>query len=142
MKIIVPADANQADCAVRYAMSVDSAVAIIGGRSKMPVLSDKNGAALGFEYGKADYMCEGNDGVIITYGNVVHRAVNASKMLSADGAEKSSAARVLARKSLSAARSAILWLPLPGFPQYCEMHRSVSLITDGGFGKVVAALSR
>ena len=85
MKIIVPADANQADCAVRYAMSVDSAVAIIGGRSKMPVLSDKNGAALGFEYGKADYMCEGNDGVIITYGNVVHRAVNASKMLSADG---------------------------------------------------------
>jgi hypothetical protein len=43
---------------------------------------------------------------------------------------------------LSAAASAILCELLPGFPQYCVMHRFTSWITHLGFGKDVAALSK
>lgn len=77
-EVIVPADANQADAAVRYALSVDKAVAVISGRSKKPVLTDENGNLLGFEYKKADWLRTGQDGTIITYGNLAHKAVKIS----------------------------------------------------------------
>lgn len=84
-KVIVPADANQADAAVRYALSVPESVAIIGGRSKMPVLKDYNGEILSFEYGKAQWLKKGKEGVIITYGNMTHRALCAAEELEKDG---------------------------------------------------------
>ena len=83
--VIIPADANQADAAVRYAMSVSKPVAIIGGRSKLPVLADEAGEMLGFEYGKAEMLRQGTDGVIITYGNMTHRAMRVSEMLCEEG---------------------------------------------------------
>jgi len=84
-KVIVPADANQAEAAVRYALSVDSPVAVIGGRSKLPVLSQENGEPLDFSYGKAQWLRKGTDGVIITYGNMVHKAVNVAETLKEHG---------------------------------------------------------
>lgn len=84
-KVIVPADANQADAAVRYAMSVSSPVAVIAGRSKMPVLTSENGAPLTFEYGKCQWLRHGEACAVITYGNMVHRALEAYELLLKDG---------------------------------------------------------
>ncbi len=85
MKIIVPADANQADAAVRYALAESCGAAVIAGRSKIPVLTDASGKPLGFEYGKADILRKGTEGVIISYGNMVWHAVSISDALSKDG---------------------------------------------------------
>lgn len=84
-QVIVPADANEADGAVRYAMSVPNPVAVIGGRSKLPILTDANGDALSFTYGKGQWLRTGEQGVIITYGNMVHRAIKAVDELKAEG---------------------------------------------------------
>ncbi len=84
-QVIVPADANEADGAVRYAMSVPNPVAVIGGRSKLPILADANGNALSFTYGKGQWLRTGDQGVIITYGNMAHRAVKAADELKAEG---------------------------------------------------------
>lgn len=86
-QVIVPADANQAVCAVRYAMSVDTAVAIVGGRSNMPILSYEDGNPLDFEYGKADWLMQGKEGVIVTYGNMVYRALCIAQDLRKQGLE-------------------------------------------------------
>lgn len=80
-EVILPADANQAASAVNYAISEDKAVAIIAGRSKMPVLCDEHGNKLGFEYGKAQWLKRGKDGTIISYGNMVHKALNVAEIL-------------------------------------------------------------
>ena len=84
-KVIVPADANQAVSAVNYAISQDCAVAIIAGRSKMPVLCDESGEKLGFDYGKAEWLKRGKNGTIISYGNMAHRALNTAKILAEKG---------------------------------------------------------
>lgn len=84
-QVIIPADANQAEAAVRYALSVASPVAVIGGRSKLPVLCLENGEPLDFVYGKAQWLRKGTDGVIVTYGNMVHRAVRISDALKEHG---------------------------------------------------------
>ena len=80
-QVILPADANQAVCAIRYAASAKNAVAVIAGRSKIPILSDENGEKLGFQYGKAQWLKRGKDGVIISYGNMLYRALNVAKIL-------------------------------------------------------------
>ena len=84
-RVILPADANQAVQAVEYALSVEAPVAIVAGRSKLPVLSLENGEPLNFEYGKAQWIRNGSDGVIITYGNMVHRAVKIADTLKGNG---------------------------------------------------------
>ncbi len=84
-KVIVPADANQADAAVKYALHTDKPVAVIAGRSKKPVISDFSGGPLRFEYGKADWLKKGTDGVIITYGNMACKAVQISDDLNNEG---------------------------------------------------------
>ena len=55
---------------------------------------------------------------------------------------KNSAIAVRTSKTASAAARESLWPLLPGLPPYSFMHRVISLITDGGLGKVVAALSK
>ena len=86
-KVIVPADANEADCAVRYAMSIPEPVAVIGGRSKMPILTDANGNNLTFTFGKGQWLRKGGQATVITYGNMVHRAIQAADELKAEGIE-------------------------------------------------------
>lgn len=88
-QVIVPADANEADGAVRYAMSVPYPVAVIGGRSKLPILTDANGNNLAFTYGKGQWLRKGVQATVITYGNMVHRAIQAADELKAEGIEVS-----------------------------------------------------
>lgn len=89
-KIILPADANQTDRAVRYAATNPGNMLLAMGRSKLPVLTKEDGEVLystnhNFEYGKADWVREGTDGVIITFGTMVSKAVNAWEKLKAAG---------------------------------------------------------
>lgn len=81
-EVIVPADANQAVSAVRYAASSKKAVAVIAGRSKMPILCDEKGEKLGFKYGRGEWLKRGTKGVIITYGNMAHKALKVAEILS------------------------------------------------------------
>jgi len=89
-RLIVPADANQTDRALRWMAGAPGPVALAMGRSALPVLTDPAGAArfagdYRFEYGRADWLREGADAVIITCGTPAGRAVNAADRLRADG---------------------------------------------------------
>jgi transketolase len=85
-KLIIPADANQTDRAIRYAATTSGNICVTMGRSKVPVLVGESGnevfgEAYTFEYGKADWIRRGKDGTIITCGTMVHKAVNACNKL-------------------------------------------------------------
>jgi transketolase len=84
-KVIVPADPNQTDRAVRAMPLTTGCVAIAMGRSKLPVILDRAGEPLfagdyEFEYGRATWAREGSDGTIVTMGTVAGAAVEASDL--------------------------------------------------------------
>lgn len=87
--VIVPADANQTDRAVRAALAMQGNVAVAMGRSKLPVIVDAQGAPLFsgdyvFEYGRIDWAREGTDGCVLVMGTVANAAVEASEKLHAE----------------------------------------------------------
>ncbi len=89
-KLIIPADANQTDRAVRYALSRYGNYAIGMGRESQPIITDENGTPIFggdyvFEYGKMDVVAEGSDATILSYGNMLHRAIKASRILKEEG---------------------------------------------------------
>jgi len=89
-RLILPADANQMDRAVRYIFSRYGNYAIGMGRSGQPILVDEEGNPLfggdySFEYGKADVVRTGDRATIVTYGQMVHRAVEAWELLKKEG---------------------------------------------------------
>lgn len=89
-KIIVPADPNQTDRAVRYAATQPGNFLLAMGRSKLPVLLDEAGELFygperSFAYGQADILREGADAAIIAMGTMVYRAVKAWELLKAKG---------------------------------------------------------
>ena len=89
-RVIVPADPNQTDRAVRAAAGMPGNVAIAMGRSKLPVIEDIEGRPLfadgyEFRYGEVTWAREGRDGTIITMGTVAGAAVSASDSLRAEG---------------------------------------------------------
>jgi transketolase len=88
--LIIPADANQADRVIRHVASTPGNVFVAMGRSKVPVLTDEAGtpafgAGYRFVYGRADWLREGGDAVIVTCGTMVHRAIAARDILAAGG---------------------------------------------------------
>ena len=89
-EVIVPADPNQTDRAVRYLAQTDKPTLLIMGRSKMsPVLAEDGSPFFGgdynFEYGKADVVREGNDAAIITTGALCGNGVEAHNILKEQG---------------------------------------------------------
>ena len=95
-QVIVPADANQADRAVRYAARTPGNIAVCMGRSRLPILVRRDGKPYyGVDYefscGKADWLRKGGDATLVACGSTVHRAVRAADLL----AEKGIAAGVL-----------------------------------------------
>ena len=89
-KVVVPADPNQTDRAVRAAAAMPGCVAIAMGRSKLPVIVDRRGEPLfgdgyAFEYGRATWAREGADGVIVTMGTVAGACVEAADQLVSHG---------------------------------------------------------
>jgi len=91
-KLVVPADANQTDRAVRWMATTAGNIALAMGRSKLPVLAASDGTprfggSYEFEYGKADCLHHGESGTIVTCGSLVHKAVEASRQLRSSGVD-------------------------------------------------------
>ena len=90
--LIVPADANQTDRAVRAAAAMQGNVAIAMGRSKLPVIVGEDGAPLfgeGYEfaYGEIVWAREGGDACVLTMGTLAGAAVAAADLLREEGIE-------------------------------------------------------
>jgi transketolase len=89
-RVVVPADPNQTDRAVRALAGMAGCVAIAMGRSKLPVILAADGSPLfgggyTFEYGSATWAREGTDGVIVTMGTVAGAATDAADLLAEHG---------------------------------------------------------
>ncbi len=85
-KVIIPADPNQTDRAVRYVLKEKGNFFIGMGRSKVDTILDENGNEFfnenyQFVYGKADKLRSGNKASIIAIGSVVNEALKAYEIL-------------------------------------------------------------
>ncbi len=91
-KLILPADSNQMDRAVRFAAAQYGNYAIGMGRSSQPIITDEEGRPLfagdyRFAYGNIDLVRKGGDATIVSYGQMLHRAVEVWKRLKEEGIE-------------------------------------------------------
>lgn len=89
-RVIVPADPNQTDRAVRYAASTFGNFIIVMGRSKTPVITDEDGNPYydenyQYRYGEADIIRKGSDAALFCMGSTVHRAVQVHQILQEKG---------------------------------------------------------
>ncbi|MDO4345091.1 MAG: transketolase [Eubacteriales bacterium] len=88
--LILPADPNQADAALRYLAKTDRPGILALPRSPLPVLTDESGTACFgeqyvFSYGTADWIRRGQDAAVITYGVMVQEALKAREILVKEG---------------------------------------------------------
>jgi transketolase len=96
-KVIVPADANQTDRAVRVAAATPGCIAIAMGRSPLaPVLDEAGSPAFGgdyrFRYGAIDIVRRGgSDAAVLAMGTLAGAAVDAVDDLRAEGASVAAA---------------------------------------------------
>ena len=87
MVVINPCDDVEAKAAVRAAYEYEGPVYLRFGRLAVPVINDE--ATYKFELGKGVVLKEGKDVTIIATGLCVNEAVEAAKLLAADGDRKS-----------------------------------------------------
>ncbi len=85
-RVMVPADANQVDRAIRYAASRRGNNFVGMGRNDLDVLTKEDGtpffdANYQFEYGRDDIIRKGDDGVIFAMGTMVHNAMQVREIL-------------------------------------------------------------
>lgn len=88
--LILPADPNQADKALRHLAGTDRPGILATPRSPLPVLLDAGGKPIFgedyvFFYGSADWLRTGADAVILTHGIMAHRALQAADALAGQG---------------------------------------------------------
>ena len=88
--VFMPADPNQTDRIIRYIATVPGNVFVGMGRSKTPVITKEDGSVFFdtdyvFEAGKGDWLREGSDATIITYGAVTPAVMEAWEILKQDG---------------------------------------------------------
>lgn len=91
-KLIVPADANQMDAAVRYVATTPGNFIIACGRSAWPVIEAQKGqpyfgTKYTFQYGQVDWLATGRNGVILATGAMVHKALETRQLLSEKGVQ-------------------------------------------------------
>jgi transketolase len=89
-RVIVPADPNETDRAIRFAASHDGNYLVAMGRSKLLPVAGADGKPLfagdyQFEYGKATFIREGKDACIIAMGMMIPRALKVHEILKAKG---------------------------------------------------------
>ena len=88
-KVIVPADPNQTDGAVRAAAAMQGNVAVAMGRSKLAVIRDPAGdplfAGREFRYGEIVWAREGEALSVLAMGTVAGAAVEAADAIGAHG---------------------------------------------------------
>ncbi len=82
MKVIVPADAFQAEKATIASASIKGPVYIRLGRDKIPVITDSKTP---FVFGKADILRNGSDVCIIACGRMVYESLFAAETLAKEG---------------------------------------------------------
>ncbi len=85
-KVIVPADPNQTDRAVRAMTAIPGCVALAMGRSKLPVVLAEDCQPLfadgyEFEYGRIDWARTGRRAAVLTMGTVAGPTVSAADRL-------------------------------------------------------------
>ena len=91
-RLVVPADANQTDRAVRAAAAMQGNVAIAMGRSKLPVIINQDGAPLfgtGYEfaYGEIVWARDGTEACVLAMGTLAGATVAAADLLRDRGIE-------------------------------------------------------
>ncbi|MDR1943396.1 MAG: transketolase [Synergistaceae bacterium] len=134
-RIVVPADPNQTDRAVRWMLGEPGVVFLAVGRGALPVLLKEDGSPFFDEnykygYGEIDRIRGGADATIMAMGHMAGRALEASKTLS----EKGISAQVLHSSSpLAIRRDELLDLIGGGPVVTCEDHHA-----DTGLGSIVA----
>jgi len=89
-KVIVPADPNQTDRAVRYMATQAGNMVIAMGRSKLTPITKENGEIFfdenyKFEYGKAEKFRSGDKGAILVTGTLANTAVRVADSLKEKG---------------------------------------------------------
>jgi len=89
-KFIIPADPNQTDHITRYILKKPGNYVLGLTRGKLPVIMQEDGTILfnqeyRYTYGTIDLIRDGMDGVVFTYGSMVHEAVRAWNLLKARG---------------------------------------------------------
>lgn len=89
-KVIVPADPNQTDAAVRAAAGMQGNVCVAMGRSKLDVIAATDGSPLfdarsPFTYGEIVWAREGSDACILVSGTPAGAAVRAADVLAGEG---------------------------------------------------------
>ncbi|MBM4031127.1 MAG: transketolase [Planctomycetes bacterium] len=89
-KLIVPADGNQTDRAVRYLSREPGNFAVAVGRSKLPIVTTEAGQPFfadgyAFEYGKADWIRRGAQATVIAMGTMVPYCLGAVESLRKEG---------------------------------------------------------
>lgn len=90
-KLIVPADANQTDRALRWAVQEGGNVCLAMGRSKLPVLELDGRPAFEkpFVYGDVVRLREGKNGAILALGAMANQALEAALLLAQKGIQVS-----------------------------------------------------
>jgi transketolase len=88
-KIIIPADANQTDKALRYIINSYGNYLLAMGRSKLPIIQKEDGSVFfdelyNFEYGVSDIIRDGKF-ALFSYGTMLHRALKVSEILKEQG---------------------------------------------------------
>ncbi len=89
-RVIVPADANQTDRAVRFLINQPGNYLLAMGRSKLGIIKNSAGDIYYdenyvFEYGKADKLREGKDGALLVTGTLTERATEVVDKLAEKG---------------------------------------------------------
>ncbi|MBA4370446.1 MAG: transketolase [Coriobacteriaceae bacterium] len=89
-RVVVPADPNQTDRAVRWMAGEPGCIAVCMGRSKLPVVLGEDGeplfgGAYEFRYGRVDRIREGVDAVVLALGALAGPAAEAADALAAEG---------------------------------------------------------
>jgi transketolase len=89
-KILIPADPNQTDHATRFMAKRNGNFLLGMGRSKIPVILREDGSPFFdrshvFSYGSVDAIRQGTSAVIMSYGVMLHRAVQAWELLQKKG---------------------------------------------------------
>ncbi|MBN2461039.1 MAG: transketolase [Candidatus Cloacimonetes bacterium] len=89
-RIIIPADPNQTDRAIRYLAGKKGNYLVAMGRSKTDIIHSSAGKVFfdedyQFTYGEADLLREGNQVAIFTMGNLVSYALKISDLLESRG---------------------------------------------------------
>jgi transketolase len=90
VKVIVPADPNQTDRALRYLARTKGNFLMVTGRGTSQVIPDTEGNPFfggnyGYEYGAIDEVRDGDRGVILTYGISLFEALQAWEELNKEG---------------------------------------------------------